>query len=415
MKILLVNQYAGSPQHGMEYRPFHLGSHWAASGHSVTVVAGSYSHLRLRNPGVGITLRAEYVDGLRYVWLPTPHYSGNGYRRAANILTFSAGLLVRSREFARTCRPDVVISSSTHPLDVYGAHAIATLCGAVHVHEVHDLWPMTLIELGGMSSRHPFVMVLQRAEDFAYARAHLVVSMLPGALPYMELHGLDPDRYAHVPNGVDPAEWAGERRLPEPHAAVLAELGARDKFVVGYAGGFATANDVETLLAAIPMLDQRIHVVLVGDGTLKGALSERFAGPNTTFLPAVPKAYIPALLERFDVCFIGAKRSPLYAYGVNQNKLFDYMMAGRPIVSAMEAYNDPVTESGAGLTVPPEDPCAIAEAIHAIAGESVESRISRGEAGLRYVLEHHDYAELAGKFMSEIDRAREQGKRPCRC
>ena len=48
--ILLINHYAGSPAHGMEFRPHQIARHWVAEGHDVTILAGSFSHLRNRNP-----------------------------------------------------------------------------------------------------------------------------------------------------------------------------------------------------------------------------------------------------------------------------------------------------------------------------------------------------------------------------
>lgn len=38
MNILLVNQYAGSKYHGMEFRPYYLGLEWVKAGHKVTIV-----------------------------------------------------------------------------------------------------------------------------------------------------------------------------------------------------------------------------------------------------------------------------------------------------------------------------------------------------------------------------------------
>jgi hypothetical protein len=72
MNILLSNHYAGSPQHGMEYRPYYLAREWVRLGHHVTIVAASRSHLRMRNPQLQSGLAEEWIDGIRYVWLDAP-------------------------------------------------------------------------------------------------------------------------------------------------------------------------------------------------------------------------------------------------------------------------------------------------------------------------------------------------------
>jgi hypothetical protein len=78
MRLLLVNHYAGSPRHGMEFRPYYLAREWVRAGHEVTIVAASYSHVRAVQPEVAGEPREELIDGIRYRWLPTPHYAGNG-------------------------------------------------------------------------------------------------------------------------------------------------------------------------------------------------------------------------------------------------------------------------------------------------------------------------------------------------
>ena len=50
MNILLINHYAGSPRHGMEYRPYYLAREWVRLGHKVQIVAASWSHVRPVQP-----------------------------------------------------------------------------------------------------------------------------------------------------------------------------------------------------------------------------------------------------------------------------------------------------------------------------------------------------------------------------
>jgi len=226
-RVLVINQYSGSPIHGMEFRPHSLAREWMRAGHAALIVAGAPSHTRAHDPELSGMITSERVEGVDFEWLKLPSYAGNGVRRAANIVAFAALLRWQSRRLARRFRPDIVIASSTHPLDIYGAAAIARRAGARLVFEVHDLWPLTPIELGGVSPRNPFIAAMDRAERYACRHADAVVSILPAADDYLVTRGLLRSRYVHIPNGVSLAAFdAEEEPLPRPHAELLAELRA---------------------------------------------------------------------------------------------------------------------------------------------------------------------------------------------
>ena len=409
MNILLINHYAGSPRDGMEYRPYYLAREWVRAGHRVQIVAAAYSHVRSRQPTMlgASQVLDETIDGIAYRWLPAPAYAGNGIGRVGNIWAFLSRLWRDSKALVREFKPDVVIASSTYPMDIWVARRIARLARAKLVYEVHDLWPASPIELSGMSPRHPFIRMCQKAENDAYRDADLVVSMLPKVAEHMQSHGLDLRKLHIVPNGVAMDEWQGE---PTPLAAVLATqlaaLKAAGRTIVGYAGSHGLPNALDVLLDAAALLaDTSMSFVLVGDGHEKARLAQRVRDEglaNVLMLPPIPKAQIPTLLAAFDIAYIGWQRVPIYRFGIAPNKLMDYMMAARPVLHSVEAGNDPVAEAGCGLTVAPESPAAVAEGLVALARETPEARAAMGARGRAFVVAHHSYRVLAQRFIDAV-------------
>ncbi len=409
MNILYINHYAGGPDWGMEYRPFYLAREWVRAGHGVTVVAASQSHVRARQPATSGRFTRDTVEGVRYVWCATPSYRGNGVGRVVNIAAFLRRL-GQWRQWL-DAKPDVVIASSTYPADFGPARRIARQHGATLVWEVHDLWPLSPIELGGMPRWHPFIVWMQRCEDAACAAADLVVSILPKADVHLRAHGMAADKFVHVPNGIDPGEWSDDAEsaspgLPAPHAAAIAAARGRGDLLVAYAGAHGVANALDALLDAAALLrDEPVTWLLVGSGPQKAALAERVQRDGlrgVVLLEPVPKAAIPALLRTMDVLYIGLQREPLFRFGISPNKLMDYMMAARPVICAIAAGNDPVAEAGCGETIAPEDPQALAAAVRRLRAIPAEARERMGRAGRAYVEAHHTYPVLARNFLDAV-------------
>ena len=408
MNILLINHYAGSDQMGMEYRPFYLAREWVANGHSATLVAAAYSHLRNRQPVVQADLESTQEEGVRFRWLRTNRYVGSGAGRVANMLTFVGRLLAHADRIAWEERPDIVVCSSTYPLDIYPGARIARKMRARLVFEVHDLWPLTPILLGGYSRSHPYIQLLQRAEDCAYRRAEMVVSLLPDSLNYMVGRGLDPRKFVHIPNGIPVSRLltttSGD--LPPAVALRIEQERRRGRFLVGYAGGINVAMALETLLETARILARAdMTFLLAGDGSQARTLQAQVTRSkieNFHLVGHIPKPSVQNFLSQMDALAIPFHRSPLYRFGVSPNKLFDYMFAGKPVVQASEASNDLVADAGCGFTVQPENPAALADALLRLIQLSPAERRCLGENGRRFVLCNHDYHILARRFIDAL-------------
>ena len=405
MNILLINHYAGSVYHGMEFRPHYLAREWVKHGHHVNIVAASYSHVRTNNPEMaGLSRTDEMIDGIHYTWLSTPLYKGNGIWRLLNITAFICRLYRQSNDIASRTAPDAVIASSTYPLDIFPARRIARQAKARLFFEVHDLWPLSPIELGGYSRWHPFMMLLQFAENHACRNADAVVSILPNAKEHLEKHGMAPKKLHVVVNGADAAEWNADTPAPPlALSACLFSIQSSGLFIVGYTGSHGPANALIYFLDAAYLLrDHPVAFVLVGGGSEKSKLQDRALALGLSkvyFFDAIPKSQVPELLRRIDLTYIGWQRQPLYRFGISPNKLVDYMMAGRPILHAVEAGNDLVGDARCGVTITPENPEKIADAILDIMIMSPEARSEMGQRGRRFALENLSYSVLGRRFL----------------
>ena len=401
MRILLINHYAGSDTHGMEFRPYYMAREWVKLGHEVTVVAASYSHLRKVNPEVSENFTEEKLDGITYLWIKTPPYQGNGLSRAKNMAAFYYRLRGRLRRLASDYKPEAVIASSTYPFDFYLARRLARLSGGRCYFEIHDLWPLTQIELYGMSESNLYVKMLQKAEDTAFKNSYKVISILSDAYKHMEERGVSKDKFVYVPNGV----YLNKEKPPGQHAEYVKGLRREGRFVVMYLGGFALANALEELVKTAALVDDSVKVVLVGDGNKKQELMElnKNLGGKAEFLGSVPKDEVIGLLRLADCLYLGSKRSSLYRYGVGMNKLYDYMLAAKPIIWGIEAPpGDPVTESGCGRMIRPQDENAIREAVESIRQLPEDDRTEMGRKGREYVIENYEYPVLAKKFADSL-------------
>jgi glycosyltransferase involved in cell wall biosynthesis len=395
--IWIINHYAGSPVHGMEYRHYYLAQQFLRMGLRPAILCASFHHLLTQPPREPRAV----VDGVPYVWIGARPYEKNDFRRALNMVEFSLRLALREpRELPR---PDVVIASSPHPFAAVNGYRLAKKHGAKFIFEVRDLWPLTLLELGGYSPRHPFIRAMAWAERLGYEHCDYAVSLLGGAKDYMVAHGLDERKFVHIPNGIDPNVSQSAEKLPDEHDRAIRQLRAGEKRIVLYSGNHGTANALGNLVEAAALVrdERRIHFLLVGQGPEKERLQAQ-AGQmglqSITFLPPVARAQMPALLHAADLGYIGLQKKELFTYGVSPNKLYDYMSAALPVLFAIDTSHDEVAQAQCGFSVPAEDPSALAAVLRRIAEMPADELRTMGERGQQYVQATHTYETLARQY-----------------
>jgi hypothetical protein len=78
------------------------------------------------------------------------------------------------------------------------------------------------------------------------------------------------------------------------------------------------------------------------------------------------------------------------------------MIAGKPIIYAIHADIDPVSDAGCGISIPPENPEALVWAVRQLISTSKLELDAMGARGHKYCALHHDYRNLAKNFLSNF-------------
>lgn len=402
MNIVLLNHYAGSPDMGMEFRPYYMAREWIKKGHNVTIIAGDYSHLRTQNPVVHEDFCVEKIEGIEYCWVQTGKYEGNGVKRALSMIKFVGKIYNKAEWINEKFKPDIVIASSTYPIDTYAAQRICKYSQARYIHEIHDMWPISPMELGNMSKYNPFIILMQMGENSFCKKADKVVSLLPNAKSYLMEHKMTGNKFYCVPNGIVLEDWQNAENLPEEHQKVFEKLKNEGKKIVGFFGSHTKSYALKYLIdAVIEIKRDDLCVVFVGKGNEKDDLIKYTKDYRNqfVFLPPIKKQSIPKLVEEFDYIYVGALKNDMFRFGICMNKLFDSMMSGKPILYAVEAPNNYILDYKCGISVEAESVTALKIGLERLLNMEKSQLEEMGRNGKNAVLENFEYKVIAKKFL----------------
>jgi glycosyltransferase involved in cell wall biosynthesis len=400
--IYLINHYATPPGSPTGSRHYDLGRALVQQGYRVTIFAAGYNHFT-QQPHPALTssvsrpFYCEHHNGVRYVWLRSTPYTGNGLGRLFNMLEFAGRLLRLDRSVHAIDQPTLIVGSSVHPFAVWAAKRLATALRVPWCFEIRDLWPQSLIDLGIATSRHPFVQMLKRLERHLLDTTDQVLPVWPGMVDYLRTQGVSPDRITVMPHAVDFAQYP-IHYIARPNTSPI---------TLCYFGSHRANNALPPVIHAIAAAQTarpgQLRAVFIGEGDAKPALQALAAriGAAIEFRPGVAKHALGDALGEMDGFVISVHDSPLYRkYGLSFNKLYDAAAIGRPILLASDAPKTLVTEAQAGWIVPPNDVAALTGAILAWLDAGHDERDRRGRNAWTYVRQHHDVRHLAERLIA---------------
>jgi glycosyltransferase involved in cell wall biosynthesis len=263
---------------------------------------------------------------------------------------------------------------------------------------VQDLWPESLSATGAVTSRQVLDLVGNLVR-FIYRKCDRILVQSRAFSSSIEQLGVDPDRILYFPNSAE-NHFAPVR--PKPDAPERAEM--PHGFRVMFAGNIGAAQDFGTILGAAEMLKVRpdIHWVILGDGRMRPWLEdevrERGLSETVHLLGSRSPDTMPNYFALADVLLVTLRREPIFALTI-PSKLQAYLASGRPVVAALEGEGARIVEeAGAGISPPPENPEALAEAVLSMYRLSGKERDAMGLCARSYFESHFDPGMLLDRL-----------------
>jgi len=413
MRILYLHQPYSAPSGAVSTRAHAMASALAAAGHEVTLACGRHAGARTGLDGpfrLGRRM-GEVPGGFRVVEVAVR--SGTGLSVPARALSF-AGFAAAAGGLALG-RWDGIIASST-PLSVALPALLARgLRRTPFLFEIRDPWPelpRAMTEWLRATDRGRGVpgwmlAAMGPIATLACRGAAAVVALSDGMAATAVARGADPSRVTVIPNGCD-------LDLFGPQVPPRRLEGAQSwESVAVYAGAQGIANGLDLVLEAARLLaargEARVRIALVGEGGETPRLQARAAEwrlPNLVFVPPLPKPDLAALLAGSQIGVQCLAPVPGFAEWTAPNKPMDYLAAGLPVVAAQGGAIARMLAGppAAGITTPPGDPAALAEALVLLAADPAR-REAMGRAARRLAVARFDRRAQAARFVATVEDA----------
>lgn len=348
------------PEHGPHNRHFWFAKHLKERGYNPVVFVAS------RERGNAIQMieddapfRVDDSYGFPFVYIRIKDYGESMKKRIAAIVEFHRRLNKYADTFAEMWgKPDVILGSNGYPLSPWLANRLAKKYRAASICEVCDLWPLSLEVYGIIGRGGPIAKVMYVLERSNYENADAIVFSMEGGARYIQDHGwgseqggkIDLCKVHHINNGIDLEAFDANRARGATENVVK----GGDMPIVAYAGSMQKINNVEFLVdAAARLADEPIQFVFYGDGDDGPYLRKKISklGLKNILLPgAIDKCDIPAALAEADLLLLySLPEEEIAQYGMSQNKLFDYLASGKPVLANLPSEYSIVNRYNCGV------------------------------------------------------------------
>lgn len=413
MNIWILNHYATNQYFDGTGRHQAFGKYLTRMGHDVKIFCANTVH---NSDKIVVVCDNGYVeklgnDGVKYVFVKTRSYEGNGKSRFFNMMDYYR-IVRKTMDIykANKCIPDIIIASSVHPLALLAGIKWGKKNKTPCICEIRDLWPESIVAYSSkLTKKNPIIKVLYKLEKWIYINADALIFTSEGGADYIKEQGwmgkIHRDKVHHICNGVDLEIFTENTKL---NKYVDKDLEINNDLKIVYAGAIRLVNNLRMIVEAAEIIQhkgfQHIKFIVFGDGDEKEKLEAyvfKNKIKNVIFKGRVDKKYIPSILQRSDICLLHNTSTILDKYGQSQNKLFEYLASGKCVLQTYTTGYSICRKYGCGIMLDKQSANSLAEKI-IILDKNRTIIKKKGQNALKAVKDY-DYKVLTDKLLSIIE------------
>jgi len=394
-------------------RPYYFAKHLNNDNYSNIVFSSAYLHYSNENI---IKNNEKFIihqeNNVPFVFLRTPKYKRNKLDRVLNIICFMLRLFSVTKTIARQVgKPDTIIASSPHLLTLIAGIKIAKRYKVPCICEVRDLWPESIFVHGSLKKHSLLGKLLLVIEKWIYRKATKIIFTMPGGYDYITDQCWDKiipkNKCFSINNGIDLEEFDYNK---SHHTISDEDLSYDDTFKVVYAGSIRKVNNLRIMIDVARELrdNNKIKFLIWGGGNELEELRiivESESLTNIVFKGYIKRQYIPYILSKSDISLSHYKDVTIYRYGTSQNKSFEYLASGKPVLYTFMPKYDIISETNSGMTIEKQTTENIKNAITAFFDIAQHNKELYDEMcrNARNTAERYDYRTLSKKLVEIIE------------
>lgn len=346
--VWIFNHYATNTYFDKGGRHYWFAKYLKKAGYNPVIFCANTVH---NSSQMIDTKEKDYIEitddtnRIPFVFVKVPLYKGNGISRIRNMTGFYRKLFKVTSEYIKKHeKPDIILASSVHPLTLIAGIKIAKKLGVKCICEIRDLWPESIVKFGKLKENSLIAKLLYKGEKWIYKKANALIFTMEGGSSYLKdqkwdiANGgpIDLNKVYYINNGID-LPVVKEQRKNNPY--IDSRFDSIKKKRIIYAGSIRKANGVGVLLDTAKLLkDKNLIFCIFGDGEEREYLENRIKEENITnvlFFGKVQKKYIASIVSQASILLLLYSPQIIHVakYGMSQNKFFDYLAGGNPIIS----------------------------------------------------------------------------------